>query len=106
LVHLKPAGQQYVEKFDAADGLGAALVVLHDHRQLDRLTVTGETLGARLDRGDTWVDRSVIRSAKEPFQPVGGLVALFGSLAPAGAILKRSAADARLFESEGRAVVF
>src|SRR5207249_5374331 len=41
-----------------------------------------------------------------PFQPVGGLVALFGSLAPRGAILKRSAADARLFEREGRAVVF
>src|SRR5207249_6768301 len=41
-----------------------------------------------------------------PFQPVGGLVALFGSLAPRGAVLKRSAADARLFEREGRAVVF
>jgi dihydroxy-acid dehydratase len=48
----------------------------------------------------------VIRSAAEPFQPLGGLVALFGSLAPGGAILKRSAADARLFETEARAVVF
>ena len=36
----------------------------------------------------------------------GGLVALFGSLAPNGAILKRSAADPKLFEKEGRAVVF
>ena len=35
-----------------------------------------------------------------------GLVALFGNLAPRGAILKRSAADERLFEQEGRAVVF
>jgi dihydroxy-acid dehydratase len=33
-------------------------------------------------------------------------VALFGSLAPNGAILKRSAADPKLFEREGRAVVF
>ena len=33
-------------------------------------------------------------------------MALFGSLAPRGAILKRSAADNRLFEREGRAVVF
>jgi dihydroxy-acid dehydratase len=33
-------------------------------------------------------------------------VALFGSLAPKGAILKRGAADPRLFEREGRAVVF
>jgi dihydroxy-acid dehydratase len=33
-------------------------------------------------------------------------VALFGSLAPRGAILKRSAADPALFEREGRTVVF
>jgi dihydroxy-acid dehydratase len=37
---------------------------------------------------------------------VGGLAALFGSLAPGGAIIKRSAADPALFEREGRAVVF
>ena len=48
----------------------------------------------------------MVRSIEEPIQPQGGLVALFGSLAPGGAILKRSAADARLFEHEGRAVVF
>ena len=40
------------------------------------------------------------------YQSAGGLVALFGSLAPHGAILKRSAADPALFEREGRAVVF
>ena len=33
-------------------------------------------------------------------------MALFGNLAPRGAILKRSAADPTLFEREGRAVVF
>jgi dihydroxy-acid dehydratase len=106
LVDLKPSGQHYMEDFFAAGGLGAVLRELRDRLRLDCLTVTGETLGARLDGDDAWVDRGVIRSAREPFQPVGGLVALFGSLAPGGAILKRSAADARLFESEGRAVVF
>jgi dihydroxy-acid dehydratase len=106
LVDLKPSGQHYMEDFFAAGGLGAVLRELRDRLHLDCLTVTGETLGARLQSDDAWVDRAVIRSAAEPFQPVGGLVALFGSLAPAGAILKRSAADARLFETEGRAVVF
>ena len=48
----------------------------------------------------------MVRPFAEPVSAVGGLVALFGSLAPGGAILKRSAADARLFEHEGRAVVF
>jgi len=106
LVDLKPSGQHYMEDFFAAGGLGAVLRELRDRLHLDCLTVTGETLGARLDGDDAWVDRAVIRSVREPFQPVGGLVALFGSLAPGGAILKRSAADARLFEGEGRAVVF
>jgi dihydroxy-acid dehydratase len=106
LVDLKPSGQHYMEDFFAAGGLGAVLRELRERLHLDCLTVTGETLGARLDGADGWVDRAVIRSAREPFQPVGGLVALFGSLAPGGAILKRSAADSRLFETEGRAVVF
>jgi dihydroxy-acid dehydratase len=106
LVDLKPSGQHYMEDFFAAGGVGAVLRELRDRLHLDCVGVTGETLGARLEAGDGWVDRGVIRSAREPFQPVGGLVALFGSLAPGGAILKRSAADARLFEREGRAVVF
>ena len=41
-----------------------------------------------------------------PLEPQGGLVALFGSLAPDGAILKRSAATPALFEKTARAVVF
>ncbi|MGH7093510.1 MAG: dihydroxy-acid dehydratase, partial [Stellaceae bacterium] len=48
----------------------------------------------------------VVRPLREPLQDSGGLVALFGSLAPKGAIFKRSAADPKLFEKEGRAVGF
>jgi dihydroxy-acid dehydratase len=47
-----------------------------------------------------------VRPLTEPLQLQGGLVALFGSLAPRGAILKRAAADTSLLEREGRAVVF
>ena len=53
-----------------------------------------------------WVDRAVVRARDQPVQDEGGLVALFGNLAPNGAILKRSAADPKLFEKEGRCVVF
>jgi dihydroxy-acid dehydratase len=107
LVNLKPVGNGYMEDFFAAGGMGALLRELKPLLHLDCMTVTGETLGQRLD-GETpeHVDRSIIASAKEPFEPQGGLVALFGNIAPKGAILKRSAADANLFEHEGRAVVF
>ena len=106
LIDLKPTGSHYMQDFHAAGGMSALLLELKDLLHLDCMTVTGGTLGARLARGVPFVDRGVIRSRSEPITPVGGLVALFGSLAPGGAILKRAAADDGLFEKEGRAVVF
>ena len=106
LVNLKPVGTGYMEDFFYAGGMGAVLRELKPLLHLDAMTVTGETLGQRLDAPAVPVDRTIISSATEPVEPVGGLVALFGSLAPRGAILKRSAATKDLFEREGRAVVF
>jgi dihydroxy-acid dehydratase len=111
LVNLKPVGNGYMEDFFAAGGMGALMRELKDLLHLDAMTVTGETLGERLKHDsdasrDSWTDRTVIAERAKPLEPQGGLVALFGNLAPQGAILKRSAADANLFELEGRAVVF
>jgi dihydroxy-acid dehydratase len=106
LVDLKPTGPHYMEDLFAAGGLGAVLRELAPALHLDATSIAGETLGARLEREPDWVDRGVVRSIEAPVHAQGGLVALFGSLAAEGAILKRSAADPRLFEHEGRAVVF
>jgi dihydroxy-acid dehydratase len=106
LVDLKPTGQHYMSDLFVAGGIGAVMRELKPMLNLDCMTVTGETLGERLCHDATWVDRDVIRPLRDPYQRTGGLVALFGSLAPGGAIVKRSAADPRLFEREGRAVVF
>ena len=107
LVDLKPTGQHYMSDLYAAGGVGAVLRELKPLLHLDCMTVAGETLGERLKHEEgAWVDRAVVRKFDEPLSPQGGLVALFGSLAPNGAILKRSAADSTLFEKEGRAVVF
>jgi dihydroxy-acid dehydratase len=48
----------------------------------------------------------VIRPRSKPIYPQGGIAVLRGNLAPGGAIIKQSAADAKLMEHEGRAVVF
>jgi len=106
LVDLKPTGQHYMQDLYAAGGMQAVLTELKDLLVLDCMTVTGRTLGERLANAPPFVDRSVIRSKDDPFQKTGGLAALFGNLAPRGAIIKRSAADPKLFEKEGRAVVF
>jgi dihydroxy-acid dehydratase len=105
LVDLKPTGPYYMEDFHAAGGIGGVLRELRPTLHLECPTVTGEALGERLTDGG-YVDRAVIRPFSEPVREEGGLVALFGSLAPRGAILKRSAADPKLFEREARAVVF
>jgi len=108
LVAVKPVGaEHYMEDFFAAGGVGAVLRELRPRLNLDCLTVAGETLGARLAaEEEAYVDRRVIRTATEPLEPKGGLVALFGSLAPDGAILKRSAATPALFEKTAPALVF
>jgi dihydroxy-acid dehydratase len=106
LVNLKPVGEHYMEQFHAAGGVGALLRELAPLLQLQTRSVAGETLAQRLARLPAYVDRTVIRSASEPLFVREGLVALFGNLAPNGAILKAAAADARLLEHEGRAVVF
>ena len=106
LVDLKPTGRHYMSDLFVGGGIGAVLRELKPMLHLDCMTVTGETLGERLSHEPSWVDRDVIRPLDDPYQKDGGLVALFGSLAPGGAIVKRSAADPRLFEREGRAVVF
>jgi dihydroxy-acid dehydratase len=106
LVDLKPTGPHYMEDLFAAGGIGAVLRELRPLLDPDCPTVAGESLGERLAAPAAPVDRAVVRPFAEPLQKEGGLVALFGSLAPKGAIFKRSAADPRLFEKEGRAVVF
>jgi len=106
LVDLKPVGEGYMEDFHAAGGMGALLRELKPLLHLDTLDVEGRTLAERLDEPSGWVDRAVIHPFDDPMSPVGGLVALSGSLAPDGAIFKRAAATPALFESEGRAVVF
>jgi dihydroxy-acid dehydratase len=94
LVDLKPTGQFYMSDLYAAGGVGAVLRELKSLLHLDCMTVTGETLGERLAHEDgAWVDRAVVRPFGEPLAREGGLVALFGSLAPNGAIHKRAAAD-------------
>ncbi len=105
LVDLKPTGEGYMEDFHAAGGMPALLWELRDLLHLEARDVTGATLEQRV-REPAFVDRRYIRARAEPVSPVGGLVALFGSLAPRGAILKRSAATRALFETEARAVVF
>jgi L-arabonate dehydrase len=107
LVDLKPAGAHLMEDFYYAGGLPAVLEQIRDLLHLDAITVTGRTVGENLDSVPTEiVDEGVIRPRSNPLDPGGSLVVLRGNLCPDGAVMKISAADARLLSHEGRAIVF
>jgi dihydroxy-acid dehydratase len=107
LVNLKPAGEYLMEDFYYAGGLPAVMRQIADLLDLDALTVTGRTVGDNLEQAETGiVNRDVIRPADDPLDTGGSLVVLYGSLCPDGAVMKISAADPRLLQHEGPAVVF
>jgi dihydroxy-acid dehydratase len=106
LLDLKPSGQHYMEDFHKAGGLRTVLRELKPLLHLDALTVTGRTWGEELELAGPGFRQDVVRPLANPIYPQGGIAVLQGNLAPGAAIIKQSAADAKLMESEGRAVVF
>src|SRR5450755_1700550 len=106
LLDLKPSGQHYMEDFHKAGGMATLLRELKPLLRLEALTVTGRTLGEEIERAGPGFAQTVVRTLANPIYPQGGIAVLRGNLAPGGAVIKQSAADAALMEHEGRAVVF
>lgn len=106
LVDLKPSGQFYMEDFHKAGGMPAVLRELKPLLNLNAMTVTGRTLGEEIELAGEGFRQDVVKTLQNPIYPQGGIAVLRGNLAPGGAIIKQSAADKRLMEHEGRAVVF
>jgi dihydroxy-acid dehydratase len=73
---------------------------------LDAKTVTGETLREVVAKAEDVPGQDAIRPRDNPIKPEGGLAVLHGNLAPRGAVIKHSAASAKLMQHTGRAVVF
>ncbi|MEP6912709.1 MAG: dihydroxy-acid dehydratase, partial [bacterium] len=88
-----------------AGGLRALLKELRESLNLDCLTVSGQTLGENIESGRR-VNPEVIRSVNNPVSAKGGTAILYGNLAPNGAVIKPTAADPRLLQHTGPAVVF
>jgi len=106
LVDLKPSGQHYMEDLHHAGGLVTLLRELKPLLHLDAMTVTGRTLGEEIEAAGPGFAQDVVRPFSKPVFPQGGIAVLRGNLAPGGAIIKQSAADPKLMQREGRAVVF
>ena len=72
----------------------------HGMLHLDRLTVSGETIG-EICKSAANYNREVIRPLDNPLTPEGGIAILRGNLAPSGAVIKPSAATPALMQHSG-----
>ncbi|MBM3564509.1 MAG: dihydroxy-acid dehydratase [Alphaproteobacteria bacterium] len=105
LANLRPSGKYLMEDFHYAGGSRAFLSAMKDHLDLGAATVAGVALGEAI-RDARVVNDDVIRSPRNALAAEGGLVVLYGTLAPAGAVIKAPAAEERLLRHKGPAVVF
>jgi dihydroxy-acid dehydratase len=105
LANIRPSGEFLMEDFYYAGGLRALMAEIRDLLQLDCRTVNGKTIGENLE-GARIVKHEVIRGREAPLFDSGGTAILYGNLAPDGAVIKTVAADRRLWQHTGLAVVF
>jgi dihydroxy-acid dehydratase len=106
LVDLKPIGRLFMEDFHHAGGLPALMRRLSAELDLSAVMADGLPLSDLLRWWPAWTDERVIRAMDDPVAPGEALACLRGSLAPAGAVLKRAAASVPLLQHEGPALVF
>ncbi len=115
LVNCKPSGDLWLEDLHQAGGMPAVLAELRPLLRLDARCVSGSTMGQQLaaalaahptaHSGPQRPER-VIGTLEAPIGGPGAIAVLRGSLAPEGAILKRSAATPALLRHRGPALVF
>jgi dihydroxy-acid dehydratase len=105
IANIRPSGEYLMPDFHDAGGLPAALNQIKDLLNLDCQTVSGSTLGENIANAEV-VDDNIIRSLDNPVSATGGTFVLHGNLAPDGCVIKPSAAEPRLLNHRGPAVVF
>jgi len=90
IADLKPGGRYVAKDMGEAGGVPMLLRTLLDAGLLhgDVMTVTGKTLAENLADVVWREDQDVIRPVSNPLSPTGGVVGLWGSLAPEGGIVK------------------
>ncbi len=107
LCRLSPAGEHHIEDLYEAGGVQAVIKELSnkDLVNLDLMTVTGQTIRSNIEMIEV-LDYDIIRPIDRPYSQTGGIAVLRGSLAPGGAVVKRSAVAEEMMVHEGPARVF
>jgi dihydroxy-acid dehydratase len=104
IADLKPAGRFVATDLFAAGGtaLIAKRMIEAGLLKPEALTVTGRTIGQEAESAKETPRQEVVRSAKNPLKPTGGLVILKGNLAPEGCVIKVAGHDYQTFRGTAR----
>jgi dihydroxy-acid dehydratase len=90
IADLKPGGRFVAKDMGEAGGMPMLLKTLLEGGYIhgDCMTITGKTIAENVKDVVWRDDQEVIRPVSNPLSPTGGVVGLWGSLAPEGAIVK------------------
>ena len=105
IVNVRPSGEFLVKQLFEVGGVPAVLKELHPLLFPDAVTVSGQTLKDGYASAPE-PDGTIISRLEDPFDQRGGIAVVRGSLAPHGAVIKRSAASPELLQHRGPALVF
>jgi dihydroxy-acid dehydratase len=105
LTKLRPSGPYRIEELDQAGGIPAVMNEIKSLLKLKSKTVTGKTIGENLS-GVKNLNTEIIRPMSKAHTATGGLVILFGNLAPEGAAVKAAAVAPEMMAHKGPARVF
>jgi dihydroxy-acid dehydratase len=111
LCRLAPAGPHHMQDLYNAGGVYKVIERLIDAGLYDPdvLSITGMTMGENIKNRAyrlPVIGNTVIRPVDNPYSKTGGLAILFGSLAPDGGVVKRSAVAPEMLVHRGPARVF
>jgi dihydroxy-acid dehydratase len=104
ITNIRPGGEHFMEDFDAAGGVPAAMNILQSKLKSSP-TVSGKDI-IEIAKSAKVKDSDVIRGLNNPYHKEGGMAVLKGSLAPGGSVVKQSAVTERAMKFEGKAKVF
>ena len=99
------SGKNFLVDLDEAGGIPSVMKELQPLLTTNVMTVTGGLLEETLDKTQAG-DRDVIYSLDNPLSKEGGLTFLRGNLAPGGALIKKSAVPAEMYQHKGPARIF
>nr|HPJ77011.1 dihydroxy-acid dehydratase [Clostridia bacterium] len=109
LCKLAPAGPYHMQDLDAAGGVHRVMYELCKKSLIneDAMTYSSKTMKEMIDNHISSISRNdVIRPIDNPYSDKGGIAVLFGSLAPRGSVVKRSAVAQQMMKHTGPARVF